>query len=108
MNRAMGPWLFILMAAPIVGCASFESTARSQFVHQASCPDNRVTVTRAAPEAAPPDIAADAGRLAVWNADAQRRAKPHYIARGCGQEHQYFCETQYQGESSWPECRLDP
>jgi hypothetical protein len=102
----MGRWLF-LIAVSGLGCASFESTARSQFVRLASCPDNRVSVTHEAPEAAPQDIAADPPRLAVWNADADRRAKSHYVARGCGQVHRYFCETQYQGETSWRECRLD-
>ena len=100
-------WLLCLFALAS-GCASYESTARSEFVHQATCPADRVTIAHPAPEAAPPEIASDPGRLAVWNADAERRAKSRFVATGCGQVRRYECTTLYVGEgrdqASFPSC----
>ena len=100
--------LSMLCLALAPACATFASTARSTFVHSVICPADRVTVAQAKPEAAPPEIAADAGRLAVWNEDAERRAKSTYVASGCGTERVYRCEKQYSGEgkyqASWIEC----
>ncbi|HEY2370111.1 MAG TPA: hypothetical protein VGH87_27120 [Polyangiaceae bacterium] len=60
--------------ASLVGCATYSSTARDQFVTATACPADRVTVSEV-----PPD-------------DAER------VARGCGKEIRYTCETKYTGE----------
>ncbi len=56
-----------------------------------------MTVAHAPTPPPPEDIAADPGRLAVWNADAAKST--HYVARGCGQEQLYVCQND---GGSWP------
>lgn len=86
--RAAAP--AIVLAACLAGCAADAPTvARDAFVAAASCPADRVTVTRGDGSAPPPDVAADPGRLAVWRS-AQENG-PNFIARGCNQERRYSC-----------------
>jgi hypothetical protein len=66
--------LALFFASMMVGCATYSSTARDQFVSTTTCPADRVTVSPA------PD------------ADDDR------IVRGCGKEIRYACETKYSGE----------
>lgn len=89
---------FFFAFASTTACASFQSTARDAFVREATCPADRVTVVQAAPDPAPARIAADPGRLALWNAEAAQRAESQFVARGCGQTIRYSCEKQYVGE----------
>ncbi|HEY2745746.1 MAG TPA: hypothetical protein VGL86_14020 [Polyangia bacterium] len=80
------------LMAPLVGCTGYLSTAsavRAQFVHDATCPSGRVTVAHAGPKTPPPEVAADPGRLALWNDEAKK--SPDYVASGCGQERRYAC-----------------
>jgi len=70
-------------AAACTGHFSTASAVREQFVGDALCPSERVTVTLAAP---PAEVAGDLGRLAVW-----RSHDPPYVARGCGEERRYRC-----------------
>lgn len=103
-------WIFALVAAS-AACASYRSTSRDAFVHDATCPADRVTVTNAPPEAAPADIAGDPGRLAVWNDEAAKKAESKLVARGCGQEIHYTCQTEYANagdtQTSFPVCARD-
>lgn len=71
------------------------SYARDQFVADATCPADRVTVAHD-PKPAPPDVAADPGRLALWSSEAE--SSPIYTARGCGQQRSYACDPQ----GDWP------
>jgi hypothetical protein len=73
----------LVLVFGVVGCKSVGVGAREEFGRQYSCPDDRVTArerpdiapetvldpmrTRAA--APPPEVAADPGRLAKWQAD---------------------------------------
>ncbi len=66
--------LALLFASTLVGCASYSSTARDQFVSTTTCPADQVTVS------------------SVPSADDDR------VARGCGKEIHYTCETKYTGE----------
>ena len=85
-----------------------ESNARSEFARQDSCPEDRVTVTHAPPRPAPPDVAADPGRLAVWNDNEAKRSQPYYVASGCGQQRRYLCERRHGDEAALPDCVLQP
>jgi hypothetical protein len=81
-----------VLAASVVACTGYFSTAaaaRDQFVGDATCPAERVTVVHAPAQPAPPDVAADPSRLEVWKAEAAK--SPTYVARGCGQERRYLC-----------------
>ncbi|HEY1557936.1 MAG TPA: hypothetical protein VGF94_24070 [Kofleriaceae bacterium] len=94
--------LLALVAATVaVAACAFDARARpevrSDFVRDATCPADRVTVAQASAPAPPPDVAADPGRLAVWN--DQPRQHHEYVARGCGQELRYAC---------WPVSGTEP
>jgi hypothetical protein len=91
----------------LTACATLESTAREKLVHEATCPADRVTVTNAPPEEPPDYIAADPGRLTIWNKDASERASHRFVVSGCGRETHYYCETQHAESASWPECNED-
>ncbi len=103
LTKSFSRFLFVGLLV-LTACSTLQSTARSQFVHSASCPADRVTVAHPAPEPAPTEIAADPDRLAVWNADAERRASRIYVARGCGTERRCVCDTMREGTASYPEC----
>ena len=45
----------------------------------------------------PAEVAADPGRLAVWNAQAAKSTR--YVARGCGREQLYWCQND---GGDWP------
>ena len=98
-------WLALLA---LTGCASLDATARDTFVHEATCPAGRVSVKNEPPAPAPEEIAGDPGRLALWNADAAEKARHHFVASGCGEEHHYVCDTRSDGSSSWLECTRVP
>ncbi len=104
--------LLAVAAVALSGCAaladrSLRATARDDFVRQATCPADRVTVVHAPPAPAPPEIAADPGRLAIWSSEQERRARYHLVARGCGEERRYLCGLRSEGLSSWAECTLE-
>jgi len=103
-------WIFALVAAS-TACASYRSTSRDAFVQDATCPANRVTITEAPPEPPPADIANDPGRVAIWNDKAAQKAATKFIARGCGQEIHYTCQTitasAGESQTSFPACARD-
>ncbi len=95
-----------MIAVFLVGCRSDETIARESFAHEFTCPSERVTVTprkdlvgadlAVRQEAPPKDIAADPGRLAVWQKEAARRRADYdgtsvIQARGCEHELLYVC-----------------
>jgi len=77
------------------GCDSFELAARNVFAAAKTCPVNRVTAANHAPvtPAPPPDIAADAERMAMWKQTHEQQIAGHYFwaASGCGTEAIYEC-----------------
>ena len=103
-------WIIALFAAS-TACASYRSTSRDAFVHDATCPADRVTIANAPPEPPPADIANDPGRVAIWNDEAAKKAATKFIARGCGQEIHYTCQTEYanagETQTSFPVCARD-
>jgi hypothetical protein len=97
--------LFIATAT-LFACTSLEDGAKQTFSKQFTCPPDRVE-SRARPDlkpsafkkakTPPPDVAADPGRLKMWN-DQQEKALTasdgmDWIAeaRGCGQQAFYSC-----------------
>ncbi len=96
------------------GCSKV-GTARSDFAHEFSCPEDRVTVHERTgppppiPTPAPPaDVAADPQRLAMWKADTDKRiaaamkeasAQDVYVAEGCGHTASYTCYVWSPGEN---------
>ncbi len=84
--------MLLALVAPLVACTGYFSTAsavRAQFVRDATCPSSRVAVAHAPANPPPPEVAADPGRLALWNDEAKK--SPDYVASGCGQERRYAC-----------------
>ena len=66
-----------------------------------------MTVTHAPSRAAPPDVAADPARLAMWNDQEARRNSHYYVATGCGHESLYLCEHRPNpDEAALPNCLL--
>ncbi len=99
--------LLALLPIFVLACASLESNARSEFARQNSCPDDRVTVGHAPPRQPPADVAADPGRLAMWNDNEAKRAEHYYVASGCGHESLYLCEHRPNPEEAGlPNCLL--
>lgn len=100
--------LVLAVASCGTGCAAapdaiFDEAARS-FGREYSCPDNRLQVEHAEVRLAdlveskqpPAEVAADAGRLAVWNqtVDKELASYEHLTAvdvAGCGSHATYFC-----------------
>jgi hypothetical protein len=95
-----------LIAGVLIAFQSDETIARDHFASDFTCPNERVTVTArkdlaavdlaVRPEAPPKDIAADPGRLAIWQKAAAQRAayydgKSVIQARGCEHEVFYIC-----------------
>jgi len=101
----------LLVSLLLASCATYEGTARSAFVHDASCPADRVTVARAQLPAPPADVAADPARLALWKDDAEKRAEHRIVVTGCGQERRYDCDRQSASDgtstATWVECAPD-
>jgi hypothetical protein len=109
MLRARGPvvpCIVVAAAASVVACRSDETIAREQFASRFTCPEERITVTPRKdltsvdltfrPQPPPSDVAADPGRLELWNKDQARRAaeyegKSVVEARGCGHELLFIC-----------------
>ena len=95
--------LVVLTAiSSVIACQASDHSARAKFAEAAACPSASVTVTEEKgapppPSKPPADVAADPGKLAVWKQeDAERRqsaAATVYVAKGCGQEKRYDCET---------------
>src|SRR4051794_13412217 len=90
----------------LVGCRNDETMARERFTELFTCPEDRITVTPRKdlaavdlvirPAAPPPEIAADAERLALWKEKAAHDAADYehdtvVEARGCGHEVVYIC-----------------
>jgi hypothetical protein len=99
--------LLVLALLGGVACVSLESNARSDFARQNSCPEDRVTIAHAPPRQAPPDVAADPGRLALWNENEANRSSHYYVASGCGYESLYLCEHRPNpDEAGLPNCIL--
>jgi hypothetical protein len=99
--------LLALVPMLVVACSSLESNARSDFARQNSCPEDRVTIAHAPPRRAPPEVAADPGRLAVWNDNEAKRSSHYYVASGCGHESLYLCEHRPSpDEAGLPNCML--
>ena len=96
----------VLVLVLLAGCTSLEASARSEFARENSCPEERVVVSHAPPRPAPPDVAADPGRLAVWNDNEAKRSRIYYVARGCGHESRYLCEHRSQENDPEPDCLL--
>ncbi len=74
------------------GCA--ESEVKSRFVAAAACPAERTAVREIGcppPQAPPPEIAADAQRLAVYR-DAHACRRRLFEAEGCGERRVYECD----------------
>ena len=99
----------ITFLALLAGCTSLEVGAQEAFTREFSCPGDRVAVvprpevdvftkmSGSAPAQPPPDVAADRGRLAVWNED-RAKSEAFYRARfkayevsGCGKSALYAC-----------------
>ena len=104
--RSLVPALALIAAVCLVACRSDETIARDLFAARFTCPNERITVAprkdlRAVdlairPEDPPKDIAADPGRLALWQQEQARRAadydgKSVMQARGCDHEVFYIC-----------------
>jgi hypothetical protein len=82
------------LIAPLVACTGYFTTAsavRAQFVHDATCPSSRVAIAHAPANPPPPEVAADPGRLTLWNDEAKKR--PDYVATRCGQQRRYTCSA---------------
>lgn len=105
-RRSLVPAVALIAAVCVVGCRSNETIARESFARELSCPDERITVTprkdlvgadlAIRPEAPPKDIAADPGRLAIWQKEEARRLADYegtsvMQARGCDRELLYIC-----------------
>ena len=98
MRRAALVPVVLLNAVATMGCAAWE--VKRRFVIDGVCPSDRVTVTQAGvvtagpPPPAPPEIAADPERLAIYyektrNPDEGDRI---FIAEGCGERRWYTCD----------------
>jgi hypothetical protein len=78
------------------GCDSFELAARRAFAYSKTCPMSRVTAANHAPviPAPPPDVAADAERLAMWKQTQEQQYAGSYFwtATGCGADALYVCQ----------------
>ena len=106
---AMARLLFFpLLLTALAGCTSLESNARNEFARENSCPKDRVIVSHAPPRPAPPEVAADPGRLAVWNDNEAKRSRIYYVASGCGRESRYLCEHRSVESDALPNCLLQP
>jgi hypothetical protein len=106
--------LLLVVAACGTGCATVLShDAIRSFQQQQSCPANRLQVKHAVVRPQdlfdrgqpPAEVAADSGRLAVWNESFDRRLEDlqHLTAvdvTGCGAHGTYFCWSDNRGESA--------
>lgn len=105
-HRSLVSGVALFGALFLVGCRSDETIARESFAHEFSCPNERITVTprkdlvgadlAIRQEAAPKDIAADPGRLDIWQKEAARRRADYdgssvIQVRGCEKELLYIC-----------------
>jgi hypothetical protein len=98
--------IMLLAASTLIGCKSKESGAREAFSKEFTCPADRVEV-RERPDVKmsmlretskpPADVAADPGRLAMWNAE-QEKSRTNadglcemFEARGCNQQTLMCC-----------------
>jgi len=122
--RSRAPALALIAAVMLVACNSDETMARESFARQFTCPNERITVTPRKdlvavdltfrPEAPPKDIAADPGRLAIWQKEEARRAaeyegKSVIQARGCEHEVFYICgQLRVSVGATRPGCRNAP
>jgi hypothetical protein len=89
--RATAALLAVAVGA-LASCASLSGGARDTFAQLTTCPTDRVTVVSAPdslrptlpPEPSPPpEVAADAARLAVWH--QEQEAKRRYLDRPCSE-----------------------
>jgi hypothetical protein len=103
--RATYTGVALALSLLLTACASLSSSARSEFVAEEACPEGRVEVRHPAPKPAPPDVAADPQRAALWQKHEEEWAANYYVAIGCGREHLYLCEHR-QMTSEWmgPDC----
>jgi hypothetical protein len=91
-RRPVASCVVSVAVVSLVACRSAETVARERFESLFMCPEDRITVTsrkdlnslelafRRKP--APSDVAADPGRLELWNQEQ---------ARGCGKEVFFIC-----------------
>lgn len=97
-------WVPLLLCLATVGCTFTSDMARDQFSRRFSCPDERLGLKSVPvrpeelldPGEPPADVAADAGRLAVWQANriGDMQFYEHLSAievRGCGHRVTYLC-----------------
>jgi hypothetical protein len=93
------------------GCDSVEIAARNAFVKEQSCPLERVSATTRAPNlpAAPPDVAADQGRMQVWTQTQKEKVDGHTFmtAVGCGSTVAYDCTKRSGVPRAMPVCVID-
>ena len=99
----------VSLCVALAACASLPGGARDFFVRRSSCPADRVTVVAIPdyqdplpPDPPPPaDVAADAGRLAVWRQQREAARKrggnwkcgrKMYEVTGCGQRQLLCCD----------------
>ncbi len=75
--------------------------ARQMFSKAISCPDDRITVTPAAANqvSPPPEVAADPGRLAVWQQNRAADPRKHFDVTGCDRHIRVAC-NEFAGEGS--------
>jgi hypothetical protein len=66
--------------------ASANIGARDTFVHDVSCPPERVEVRAVPPREPPVDVANDPERLAIWRSTEteRQREEPGFVVTGCG------------------------
>ena len=98
--------IVLLATASLIGCKSKETGAREAFSKELTCPEDSVEV-RERPDVKlsmlrgttkpPADVAADPGRLAMWNAEQEKSQKnadglcEMFEARGCNQQTLMCC-----------------
>jgi hypothetical protein len=105
-RRPVASCVVSVAVVSLVACRSAETVARERFESLFMCPEDRITVTsrkdlnslelafRRKP--APSDVAADPGRLELWNQEQARGAADYegmsvVQARGCGKEVFLIC-----------------
>ena len=118
------PAVALIAAVCLVACNSDETMPRESFGRQFTCPSERITVTPRKnlaavdltfrPGTPDKDIAADPGRLALWQKEEARRAaeyegKSVIQARGCEHEVFYVCgQLKVSVGATRPQCRNAP
>ena len=81
---------------PSASAASFAAAAAQRlFARANSCPADRITTTPASADAAtpPPDVAADPGRLAVWQQNRAADRRKRVDVSGCGHSMRFACNV---------------